>query len=60
MIIDKKLSFAEKWDIIGDIKIRLARLHIRNVIILKSEEVKESEDNVGTATYYALKDGIEV
>lgn len=60
MIIDKKLSLAEKWDIIDDIKTRLARLHIRNVIILKSEEVKESEDNVGTAIYYALKDGIEV
>ncbi len=61
VIIDKKLSFAEKWDIIDDIKIRLARLHIPNDIILKSEEeVKESEDNVGTATYYALKDGIEV
>jgi predicted nucleotidyltransferase len=61
VIIDKKLSFAEKWDIIDDIKTRLARLHIRNVIILKSEEeVKESKDNVGAATYYALKDGIEV
>jgi len=61
VIIDKKISFAEKWDIMDDIKIGLARLNIPNDIILKSEEeVKESKDNVGAATYYALKDGIEV
>jgi predicted nucleotidyltransferase len=61
VIIDKKLTFAEKWDIIDDIKIRLAQLNIPNDIILKSEEeAEESKDNVGKITYYALREGIEI
>ena len=61
VIIDKKLSFNEKWDIIDEIKIKLAKLKIPNDILLKSEdEVEESKDDVGRITYYVLKEGIEV
>jgi len=61
VIIDKKLSFNEKWDIIDEIKIKLAKLKIPNDIFLKSEdEVEESKDDVGRITYYALREGIEV
>ncbi len=61
VIIDKKLSFNEKWDIIDEIKIKLAKLKIPNDILLKSaEEVEESKDDVGRITYYVLKEGVEV
>jgi predicted nucleotidyltransferase len=61
VIIDRKMSFNEKWDIIDEIKIELARRGISNDIILKSEEeVEESKDDVGRITYYVLKEGIEV
>jgi len=61
VIIDKKLNFNEKWDIIDEIKIKLAKLKIPNDIFLKSEEeVKESKDDVGRITYHVLKEGIEV
>jgi predicted nucleotidyltransferase len=57
VIIDKKLSFNEKWDIIDEIKIKLAKLKIPNDILLKSEdEVEESKDDVGRITYYVLKE----
>ena len=61
VIIDKKLSFNEKWDIIDEIKIKLAKLKIPNDILLKSaDEVEESKDDVGRITYYVLKEGVEV
>jgi predicted nucleotidyltransferase len=61
VIVDKKLGFNEKWDIIDEIKIKLAKLKIPNDIILKSEdEVEESKDDIGRITYYALKEGIEL
>ena len=61
VVIDKRMNFMEKWEIIDAIKIRLARLSIRNDIILKSEEeIEESKDNVGKVTYYALREGIEI
>jgi len=61
VIVDKKLGFNEKWDIIDEIKIKLAKLKIPNDIILKSEdEVEESKDDNGRITYYALKEGIEL
>jgi predicted nucleotidyltransferase len=61
VIIDKKLGFNEKWNIIDDIKIKLAKLKIPNDIILKSEdEVEESRCDVGRITYYVLKEGIEL
>ena len=61
VIIDKKLSFNEKWDIIDEIKIKLAKLKMPNDIFLKSEdEVEESKDDVGRITYYVLKEGVEV
>jgi len=61
VVIDKKMKFTEKWEIIDAIKIRLARLGIPNHIILKSEEeVEESKDNKGNITYYALREEIEI
>ena len=61
VVIDKRMDFMEKWEIIDAIKIRLARLGIPNDIILKSEEeLEESKDNVGEVTYYALREGIEI
>ncbi|MGB9856235.1 MAG: nucleotidyltransferase domain-containing protein [Caldisericum exile] len=61
VVIDKKLSFNEKWDIIDEIKIRLAKLGTPNDIILKSEdEVEEAKEDVGRITYYVLKEGVEV
>jgi predicted nucleotidyltransferase len=61
VIVDKKLGFNEKWDIIDEIKIKLAKLKIPNDVILKSEdEVEESKDDIGRITYYALKEGIEL
>jgi len=61
VVIHKKLSFSQKWDIIDEIKIRLAKLKIPNDIILKSEEeIEESKDDVGRITYYVLEEGIEV
>ncbi len=61
VIVDKKLGFNEKWDIIDEIKIKLAKLKIPNDIILKSEdEVEESKGDIGRITYYALKEGIEL
>ena len=61
VVIDKKLNFNEKWDIIDEIKIKLARLKFPNDIIIKSEdEVMENKDDVGRITYYVLKEGIKV
>lgn len=61
VVIDKKLSFHQKWDILDEIKIRLAKLKIPNDIILKSEqEIKEAENDVGRITYYILKEGVEI
>ncbi len=61
VVIDKRLSFNEKWDIIDEIKIKLAKLKISNDIILKSEdEMMEGKDDVGRITYYVLKEGVEI
>lgn len=61
VIIDKELNFSQKWEIIDDIKIRLAKLRIPNDIILKSEkEIEEARQDVGRITYYVLKEGVEI
>ncbi len=61
VIVDKKLSFNEKWDIIDGIKIKLAKLRILNDIIIKSnDEIEEEKYDVGRITYYVFKEGIEV
>ncbi len=61
VIVDKKLSFNEKWNIIDEIKIKLAKLRIPNDIIIKSsDEVEEEKNDVGRITYYVFKEGIEV
>lgn len=61
VIVDKRLSFNEKWDIIDKIKIKLAKLGIPNDILIKSEEeVTEAKDDVGRIIYYILKEGVEL
>ncbi len=61
VVIDKKLYFNEKWDVIDQIKIKLAKMNIPNDIILKYEEDVENEkENVGKITYYALREGIKL
>jgi len=61
VVIDKDLSFQKKWDIVDKIKIILAKLKISNDIILKSEkEIQESQNDIGTITYYALKEGVSI
>jgi len=61
VIINRKMSFNEKWDIIDEIKIKLAKQGIPNDIILKSEEeLEEAKDDVGRITYYVLREGVEL
>jgi len=61
VIINKKISYHHKWEIIFRIKRILARENIPNDIIIKSQEEVESQKNdVGVITYYALKEGVEV
>lgn len=55
------MGFNEKWDIIDEIKIKLAKLGIPNDIIIKSEEdVEKAKNDVGRITYYVLKEGVEL
>lgn len=61
VIVNRRMNFAEKWDIIDDIKIKLAKLNIPNDIILKSQdEIEESKDDVGRITFYVLREGVEL
>jgi predicted nucleotidyltransferase len=61
VIIDKTLNRDEKWEIILEIKRKLAKLKIPNDIFIKSlKEVKDEQYDVGYLTYYALKEGIEI
>jgi predicted nucleotidyltransferase len=58
VVVDKKLSFNQKWDIIINIKRELAKLKIPNDIIINSiEEFEERKNNVGYITYYAVREG---
>jgi len=58
VVVDKKLSFNQKWDIIINIKRGLAKLKIPNDIIINSiEEFEERKNNVGYITYYAVREG---
>jgi hypothetical protein len=55
IIVNKKLSFNEKWSIIDGIKLRLARLKIPNDIFIKSnDELEESKEDVGRIIYIRL------
>ena len=61
VLVDRKLSFCEKWDIIDRIKLKLARNKIPNYIILKSDfELFENKNNIGSVVYYAIKEGKEI
>lgn len=59
VVVDKTLSFHEKWDIIDEIKKRLAKDFIPNDIIIKSlQEIEEEGEDVGKITYEILREGI--
>lgn len=61
VVVDKELSFQEKWDIIDKIKIVLAKLKIPNDILIKSKkELIETKDDFSTITYYAVKEGVPI
>ncbi len=61
VIVDKEMSFNEKWEIIDAIKLDLAKMGIPNDIIIKSEkEIELIQNDVGRISYYALKEGVEL
>ncbi len=62
MVITKeKLSFNEKWEIIDEIKRKLARLKIPNDIIFKSQEEFEKEKEIpGLISYEVNVKGIKL
>lgn len=59
VVVDKNLSFHEKWDIIDEIKKKLAKDFIPNDIIIKSsQEIEEEREDVGKITHEILREGI--
>jgi predicted nucleotidyltransferase len=61
VVVDRKLSFCKKWDIIDRIKLKLARNKIPNDTILKSHlELFENKNNIGSVVYYAIREGKEI
>lgn len=61
VIVEQNLTRDEKWEIILEIKRRLAKLKIPNDIFINSQtEVNQRKNDVGCLTYYVLKEGIEV
>jgi predicted nucleotidyltransferase len=61
VVVDRKLNFCKKWDIIDRIKLKLARSKIPNDIILKSHfELFENKNNIGSVVYYAIREGKEI
>lgn len=61
VIVVEDLTFRQKQDLIVQIQRRLAVLKIPNDIILKSKrEYDLSREQVGTISYYASLEGVEV
>ncbi len=61
VIVDKDLSFNEKWDITDRIKRKLAKMNIPNDVIIKYEEsFNVMKDYAGNISYYAAQKGIEL
>ena len=61
VLVDKKISFNKKWDIIDEIKIELAKLGIPNDIIVKSaEDFKLMKKCPGVISYDVVKEGVIV
>ena len=59
VVIDSDIEYKKKWEIILNIKRKLAKKKIPNDIIIKSKREEELQKNdVGAITYYALRDGI--
>jgi len=59
VIVDKNMSFHKKWDMVDEIKRRLARLSIPNDIIVRSErEFSETSRQPGTISFEVAKEGI--
>lgn len=58
VIVDRELGFAEKWDIIDEIKRRLAKLAIPNDLIVSSERAfEEMKKYPGTISYEVAMEG---
>ena len=61
VIVDRDMHFSEKREICRRIRRKLAGLKIPNDIIIQSASIVEQEkDDVGTLTYYVLKEGVGV
>jgi predicted nucleotidyltransferase len=61
VVIEKELSFNEKWDIIDKIKRKLVKLKIPNDIIVNSAKNFDSGRNeVGNISFYASREGIAI
>lgn len=61
VVVDRDIDFNKSWEIILQIKRRLAKLGIPNDMIVESAEwVEKFKDDVGRITYYAIKEGIEI
>jgi len=59
VVVDRELSFNERWDIIDLIKRELARLSIPNDIIVRSErEFEELSRQPGTVSFEVAREGI--
>jgi predicted nucleotidyltransferase len=58
VIVDRELSFPEKWDIIDEIKRQLAKLSIPNDLIVSSEKAfEEMKKYPGTISYEVATEG---
>lgn len=58
VIVDRELSFTEKWDIIDEIKRLLAKLSIPNDLVVSSEEAfEEMKKYPGTISYEVAREG---
>lgn len=61
VITDKDMRYEEEDDALYNIGERLAKLRIRNDIIIRSEEKFEKAKNwIGCASYYANRDGVVI
>lgn len=59
VVVDRELGFNEKWDIVDEIKRRLAKLSIPNDIIVRSEqELSETSKLPGTISFAVAREGV--
>ncbi len=61
IVVSEDLSFRQKQDLIVQIQRRLAVLKIPNDVIIKSRRAYElSREQIGTVSFYASLEGVEV